>query len=236
MELSHSLVAYTWARMVGDQGLTALARRLRQGRNLERVSGRIRSAGWSGIGISRLIPGLRIYTTLVAGAARVPRSTFIRAIVPATVVWVGVYVALGVLVGVPVERFLNQAFYVIVARGAAARPWGKSFCRPAMSAVSAYRSGRGRLCRRSVPCCLALVRNSPRPQICSTRLVTANGSRSWPSFLISPAHCANLRRGRGFPHLKSGINWMAFTPRRFWSSRVLISTRCTTSGPTCVLP
>ncbi len=103
-----SLVGYTWARMVGDQGLLALARRLRQQRHLERVSGRIRSAGWLGIGISRLIPGLRIYTTLVAGAARVPRTTFIRALVPATVAWVGVYVALGVLVGVPVEHFLNQ--------------------------------------------------------------------------------------------------------------------------------
>ena len=106
--IAGSLAGYTWARLVGEHGLQALARRLRQQRNLERVSSRIRSAGWVGIAISRLIPGLRIYTTLVAGAVRVPRATFILAVVPSTIIWVAVYVALGVLVGVPVEHFLNQ--------------------------------------------------------------------------------------------------------------------------------
>src|ERR1019366_1314771 len=42
-----SLVGYTWARIVGDRGLQALAGRLRQQRNLERVSRRMRSAGRS---------------------------------------------------------------------------------------------------------------------------------------------------------------------------------------------
>ena len=84
------------------------ARRLRQQRNLERVEERLRTAGWRGIAISRLIPGLRIYTTLVAGAVRSPRRSFIVAMVSSTVVWVGVYVALGILIGVPVEHFLDQ--------------------------------------------------------------------------------------------------------------------------------
>jgi DNA-binding transcriptional ArsR family regulator len=57
--------------------------------------------------VSRLIPGLRIYTTLVAGALRVRRSTFVLGMVPATVVWIAVYVALGVLVGVPIEHFFT---------------------------------------------------------------------------------------------------------------------------------
>ena len=103
-----SLVGYTWARIVGDRGLQALAGRLRQQRNLERVSRRLRSAGWAGVAISRLIPGLRIYTTLVAGAVKVPRRSFILAMALSTVVWVGVYVALGILVGVPVEHLLTQ--------------------------------------------------------------------------------------------------------------------------------
>jgi membrane-associated protein len=106
--IAGSLVGYSWARVVGEHGLQAVARRLRQQRNLERVSRRIRSAGWVGVAISRLIPGLRIYTTLVAGAARVPRQTFVLAMGTSTVVWVGVYVALGILVGVPVEHFLND--------------------------------------------------------------------------------------------------------------------------------
>jgi membrane-associated protein len=106
--IAGSLVGYTWARVVGERALQALARRLRQQRNLERVTARMRSAGWLGIGLTRLIPGFRIYTTLVAGAVQVPRRTFIFAMVPSTVVWVGAFTALGVLVGVPVEHLLSQ--------------------------------------------------------------------------------------------------------------------------------
>ena len=106
--IAGSLVGYSWARAVGDGGLRALAKRLRQLRNLERVERRILSTGWVGIAVTRLIPGLRIYTTLVAGAVRAPRRSFILAVASSTVVWVGVYVALGILAGVPVERFLNQ--------------------------------------------------------------------------------------------------------------------------------
>jgi membrane-associated protein len=106
--IAGSLVGYSWARAVGDRGLKGLARRLRQQRNLERVEDRLRKAGWQGIAISRLIPGLRIYTTLVAGAVRAPRRSFVLAMISSTIVWVGVYVALGILIGVPVEHFLDQ--------------------------------------------------------------------------------------------------------------------------------
>jgi membrane protein DedA with SNARE-associated domain len=68
--IAGSLVGYSWARVVGDGGLRALAKRLRQLRNLERVERRILSSVWVGIAVTRLIPGLRIYTTLVAGAVR----------------------------------------------------------------------------------------------------------------------------------------------------------------------
>ncbi|MGD1032881.1 MAG: VTT domain-containing protein [Candidatus Dormibacteria bacterium] len=105
--IAGSLVGYTWARAVGDHGLQALARRIHQQRSLERVSRRVRSAGWGGIAVCRLIPGLRIYTTLVAGALRVRRTTFLLGMAPATVIWIAVYVALGVLVGVPIEHFFT---------------------------------------------------------------------------------------------------------------------------------
>ncbi len=103
-----SVVGYSWARLVGERGLISLAQRLHQQRNLERVSRRVQSAGWVGVAVSRLIPGLRIYTTLVAGAVRVPRRTFIVAMVPSTVVWVGAFVALGTVVGIPVEHFFTR--------------------------------------------------------------------------------------------------------------------------------
>ncbi|MDQ6857060.1 MAG: VTT domain-containing protein [Candidatus Dormibacteraeota bacterium] len=103
-----SFVGYGWARLVGERGLISLAQRLHQQRNLERVSKRVRSAGWLGVALSRLIPGLRIYTTLVAGAVRVPARTFVVAMVPSTIVWVAAFVALGTVVGLPVEHFFNQ--------------------------------------------------------------------------------------------------------------------------------
>ncbi|MGI8847639.1 MAG: VTT domain-containing protein [Candidatus Dormibacteria bacterium] len=106
--LGGSIVGYSWARAVGERGLTALAQRFHQQKNLERVSQRVRSAGWLGVALSRLIPGLRIYTTLVAGAVRVSRRTFVVAMVPSTIVWVSVFVVLGAVVGIPVEHFLNQ--------------------------------------------------------------------------------------------------------------------------------
>jgi membrane protein DedA with SNARE-associated domain/DNA-binding transcriptional ArsR family regulator len=106
--ISGSLIGYSWARVVGERGLRGLARRLRQQRNLERVEERLRSAGWLKIAICRLIPGLRIYTTLVAGAVRAPRRSFTIAIVTSTVVWVALFVALGMLIGVPVAHFLDR--------------------------------------------------------------------------------------------------------------------------------
>jgi len=103
-----ALVGYSWARIVGEHELTRLAARFHQTKALERVSSRIRSAGPVGIGVSRLIPGLRIYTTLVAGAFQVKRRTFMEGIIPSTAIWVCVYVAVGVVAGIPVEHFLTK--------------------------------------------------------------------------------------------------------------------------------
>jgi len=115
--LAGSMVGYSWARLVGEHGLATLARRLRQAENLARVSGRIRAAGPRAIAISRLIPGLRIYTTLVAGAAGVERRTFLLGVTPATVGWVLVFVVLGAAVGLPVEHFLGEVQKLAVQGG-----------------------------------------------------------------------------------------------------------------------
>ena len=69
---------------------------------------RLRDAGPSRIAISRLIPGLRIYTTLVAGAVGVGSRRFAAAVAPAIAAWVLVFILLGVLVGIPAERFLGR--------------------------------------------------------------------------------------------------------------------------------
>jgi membrane-associated protein len=115
--LAGAMVGYSWARLVGEHGLATLARRLRQAENLARVSGRIRAAAPRAIALSRLIPGLRIYTTLVAGAAGVERRTFLLGITPATVGWVLVFVVLGAAVGLPVEHFLGEVQKLAVQGG-----------------------------------------------------------------------------------------------------------------------
>jgi membrane-associated protein len=103
-----AMVGYSWARVVGEHGLTGLAVRFHQATALDRVSRRVRSAGPLGIGTSRLIPGLRIYTTLVAGAFAVRRRIFLEGLIPSTAIWVGVYVTVGMVAGIPVEHLLTK--------------------------------------------------------------------------------------------------------------------------------
>lgn len=103
-----ALAGYSWARLVGEHGLGALADRLRQAERLKKVSVRLQAARPLQITVSRLIPGLRVSTSLVAGAAGVNGWRFVAGITPAILVWVLVFTALGALVGVPAERYLSQ--------------------------------------------------------------------------------------------------------------------------------
>jgi membrane-associated protein len=103
-----AVVGYSWSRLVGEHGLAAVAARLHQERNLARVSERVRAGGALGIAVSRSIPGLRIYTTLVAGAAAVRLRTFLLGAAPASAAWVVVFVVLGAVVGIPVEHFFSS--------------------------------------------------------------------------------------------------------------------------------
>jgi membrane-associated protein len=103
-----ALLGYSWASLIGTSGLRSVAERLHQQKAFDRVETRLRDASARDIAVSRLIPGLRIYTTLVAGAVGVSRRRFLVAIVPVTTAWVLVFVVLGAVVGVPVERLFNQ--------------------------------------------------------------------------------------------------------------------------------
>jgi membrane protein DedA with SNARE-associated domain/DNA-binding transcriptional ArsR family regulator len=112
-----AMVGYSWARVVGEHGLTGLAVRFHQVKSLDRVATRVRSARPLGIGTSRLIPGLRIYTTLVAGAFGVRRRTFLEGLIPSAAIWVGVYVSVGVVAAIPVEHFLTKLARLAVQGG-----------------------------------------------------------------------------------------------------------------------
>jgi membrane-associated protein len=106
--LAGSLTGYSWARLVGEHGLRTLAGRLRQTKRLARVMTRLQEAGPREIAISRLVPGLRVYTTLVAGAVGVDRGTFLIGVGPTTVVWVSFFLVVGVVAGAPAERVLGE--------------------------------------------------------------------------------------------------------------------------------
>ncbi|MDQ6921472.1 MAG: helix-turn-helix domain-containing protein, partial [Candidatus Dormibacteraeota bacterium] len=108
---------YGWARLVGEHGLRSLAERLHQTPRLERVSARLREAGAREIALSRLIPGMRVYTTLVAGAAGVDRRRFFTGIGPATALWVIAFTLLGVVAGVPAEHFFTEVQQLAVQGG-----------------------------------------------------------------------------------------------------------------------
>jgi len=112
-----ALVGYSWSRVVGAERLGAAARRLGVSRSLDRVSDRLRAASSVGIAVCRLLPGLRVYTTLVAGATGVGRGTFVLGMVPAACAWVLAFTLLGVAAGLPAERLLERVNQAAV-RGA----------------------------------------------------------------------------------------------------------------------
>jgi membrane protein DedA with SNARE-associated domain len=106
--LAGCLVGYAWSRAVGPERVEAAAARLGAGAAFERAAERLRGAGLAGIAVSRLIPGLRIYTSLVAGAVGVGARRFVLAVAPAAAVWVLAFTLLGVFVGIPAQRFLGR--------------------------------------------------------------------------------------------------------------------------------
>jgi hypothetical protein len=57
--------------------------------------------------VCRLLPGLRVTTSLVSGAVGVERKSFLLGVVPAIVIWVLLGTSLGLLAGVPIAHFLG---------------------------------------------------------------------------------------------------------------------------------
>lgn len=100
--------AYWWAHRIGPARLRSLARRLHAGGPYDRAAGRLRAASPLQIAGSRLLPGLRVYTSLVAGAVGLDRRRFMSGVLPASALWVVAFIGLGFFVGVPVERLTGR--------------------------------------------------------------------------------------------------------------------------------
>ena len=99
--------AYSWSAVVGSTALGRLAARMGVGERFDRLSLRLRSASPVGIAVCRLIPGMRVYTSMACGSLGVTRKVFSVAVVPSVIIWVLTFVALGAVVGAPAERLLG---------------------------------------------------------------------------------------------------------------------------------
>lgn len=108
-------VLYWVARLGGHPLVFRFGRFLRiTPARLERAEGRMREYAPIAIMVGRLVPGLRILTTVAAGVFRVPYLTFFLATSVSTVVWLAAFLAIG--------WFLGDRWEEIVAQ-ASANPW-----------------------------------------------------------------------------------------------------------------
>jgi len=99
--------AYWWSHRIGPLRVRSIAGRLRMAAPYDRATTRLRAANSLQIGGSRLLPGLRVYTSLVAGAVGLDPRRFALGVLPASALWVAVFIGLGYFVGARVERVLG---------------------------------------------------------------------------------------------------------------------------------
>jgi len=101
---------------VGRPALKRAADALGFRRALDRTTELLKRRGAPAVFVGRLIPGLRITTTQVAGVSNMPRLTFAAGLIPSVAVYVAIFVGLGALAGQPAVRLFHRAehrFFVI---------------------------------------------------------------------------------------------------------------------------
>jgi energy-coupling factor transport system substrate-specific component len=121
-----AIVGRDAAALLGWERLMRVAEPLHARGALERAASLLQRGGWRAVFTARLIPGLRIYTTQVAGVSRVPLGTFVAGLLPANAVYIAGFVGLGAAFGRPIlaliqlaERQLLIALLVLIALVAA---------------------------------------------------------------------------------------------------------------------
>jgi len=107
---------------LGRSALMKVATRLRCGGALERAERMVRRSGWRAICFGRLIPGLRVHTTQVAGVSQVPRLTFLAGLLPAVAIYIGVFTGLGIAVGPSALELLHQIQHELIKLALIAAP------------------------------------------------------------------------------------------------------------------
>jgi energy-coupling factor transport system substrate-specific component len=104
-----ALIGREAAALLGWERLMRIAEPLRARGPLERAAGMLQRGGWRAVFTARLIPGLRVYTTQVAGVSRMPMRTFVGGLLPANAVYIGAFVGLGAAFGRPILALIHEA-------------------------------------------------------------------------------------------------------------------------------
>jgi len=104
-----ALIGQQAARRLGWERLMKVAQPLHARGPLERAASLLQRGGWRAVFTARLIPGLRVYTTQVAGVSRVPLRTFVAGLLPANVVYIAGFVGLGAAFGRPILALIHAA-------------------------------------------------------------------------------------------------------------------------------
>lgn len=103
--LAGSAVLFELSRRMGRPMLLRIGRRFHfDAARADRVEDWLWRRGAAAVVIGRLIPGLRIVLTVAAGALGMERRTFFAGTAVASVVWAGIYYALGYTLGAAVVR------------------------------------------------------------------------------------------------------------------------------------
>lgn len=130
--------------LIGWDRLIRVADPLRARAPLERASAMLEQHGWRAVFTARLIPGLRIHTTQVAGVRRMPRLQFLGGLLPATAVYVAAFVGLGAAFGRPVLRIIHEAEHQVLILiaclvvGALLVVWSRTLVRRALASAGGW--------------------------------------------------------------------------------------------------
>jgi membrane-associated protein len=115
--IAGALVGREIFALIGRLALLRAADALHFRPAVDRVAGMMQRLGWRAVLLGRLIPGLRIHTTQVAGATGLSRLNFAAGLIPAVVVYVAIFTGVGYVFGLPVIDFFHSArrrLFVIV--------------------------------------------------------------------------------------------------------------------------
>jgi membrane protein DedA with SNARE-associated domain len=128
---------YAISRHAGRPLLVRVARRFGYTEEREaRVEAWLARRGAAAVVIGRLVPGLRIVMTVVAGALRLRHGTFVAGTLVAGVLWASIYFWLGYAVGATWERAGGTA------RTAGAWPWALAVAAAGLVALAWRRRAR----------------------------------------------------------------------------------------------